>query len=75
MAINPGVRLDAKTWTYAGYKGGSEPGVLSLTWYLVRHDGKAFVLSLVLNDPHRAIDESSAAAVAEAAIALLAKAG
>lgn len=75
LAINPGIQLDPKTWSYAGYKGGSEPGVLSLTWYLVRHDGKAFVLSVVLDDPHRAVDESSAVAVAEAAIGLLAKAG
>jgi hypothetical protein len=75
LAINPGIQLDRKTWSYAGYKGGSEPGVISLTWYLVRHDGKAFVLSIVLNDPHRAIDETGAVAVAEAAVGLLAKSG
>jgi hypothetical protein len=75
LAINPGTQLDPRTWSYAGYKGGSEPGVLSLTWYLVRHDGKAFVLSLVLNDPKRAINETAAVAVAQAAIDLLARAG
>ena len=75
LAINPGVQLDPGTWTYAGYKGGSEPGVLSLTWYLVRHDGKTFALSLVLNNPKRTINETAAVAVAQAAIDLLAKAG
>lgn len=36
LAVNPGVEIDKNTWTYAGYKGGSETGVLNMT-YLLRH--------------------------------------
>jgi beta-lactamase class A len=74
LSINPGISLDSATWPYVGYKGGSEPGVISLTWYLQRHDGHTFVLSLVLNDPRNDISTFAAASVAEAAVALLARA-
>jgi hypothetical protein len=56
------------------YKGGSEPGVLSTTWYLRRSDGRAFVLSIVLNDPAQAISTLAEVEVAQAAAELLAKA-
>ncbi len=74
LAINPGIELDRSTWTYVGYKGGSEPGVLSLTWYLRRRVGRAFVLSIILNDPKQAISELAPVSIAQAAIALLARA-
>ena len=73
LARNPGVALDTKTWPYVAYKGGSEPGVLSLTWLLTRNDGRSFVLSIVLNDSAKAIDETSAVNVAKGAVDLLAK--
>ena len=72
LAINPGVQLDAATWSYVGYKGGSEPGVISTTWYLKRSDGRRFVLSIVLNDPTSDISTLAEVAVAQAAINLLA---
>jgi beta-lactamase class A len=74
LAINPGVRLDPATWSYVGYKGGSEPGVISTTWYLERSDGRAFVLSIVLNDPDSEISTLGEVSVAQAAIDLLAHA-
>ncbi len=74
LSLNPGVELDRSLWRYVAYKGGSEPGVLSLTWYLRRNDGHAFVLSIIVNDPHRDIDTFSAVTDALAAIALLAHA-
>jgi len=74
LAINPGVQLDPATWPYVGYKGGSEPGVISTTWYLERSDGRAFVLSIVLNDPDSDISTLGEVSVAEAAINLLAHA-
>ncbi len=72
LAINPGVQLDPATWPYVGYKGGSEPGVISTTWYLERSDGRAFVLSIVLNDPASDISTLGEVSVAQAAINLLA---
>ena len=74
LAINPGIPFDPATWPYVAYKGGSEPGVISTTWYLRRSDGRAFVLSIVLNDPHGGISTSAEVSVAQAAANLLAKA-
>ena len=74
LAINPGIPFDPATWPYVAYKGGSEPGVISTTWYLRRSDGRAFVLSIVLNDPKGEISTLAEVSVAQAAVKLLAKA-
>jgi beta-lactamase class A len=74
LAINPGLQLDPATWSYVGYKGGSEPGVISTTWYLERSDGRTFVLSIILNDSTAEISTLGEVSVAEAAINLLAHA-
>jgi beta-lactamase class A len=74
LAINPGIAVDAATWPYVGYKGGSEPGVLQLTWLLRRADGRWFVLSMTLDDPASAADETfKAVGLANTALGLLAK--
>jgi beta-lactamase class A len=72
LATNPGIQLDRSSWHYIAFKGGSEPGVISLTLYLQRRDGHAFVLSIILNDEHKTIDDLAAVSAAQAAIALLA---
>ena len=33
------------------FKGGSEPGVVALAWWLSRDDGRKFVVAGMLNDP------------------------
>ena len=68
------MNVDPAEWSYVGYKGGSEPGVLCLDWLLERADGRVFVLAIVLNDTRRGIDTAAAVAVAQGAVALLAKA-
>lgn len=73
LAKNPGLPLDEKTWRYVAYKGGSEPGVLSLAWLLTRRDGRSFVLAIVLNNATTAIDETGAVTIAEGAVELLAR--
>jgi beta-lactamase class A len=73
LAINPGIQLDRELWPYVGFKGGSEPGVLSLTWYLQRRDERRLVLSIVINDSGHDIDTVAAVGVARAAIGLLAR--
>lgn len=60
LAINPGISFDPKTWPYVGFKGGSEPGVLSLAWLLRRADQRWFVVTGMLNDTSKAIDETTA---------------
>lgn len=72
LALNPGIAFDPGTWTYIGYKGGSEPGVLNLTWLLQRADGRWFVLTAGLNDPDRNIDLNGALDLLQGAAGLLA---
>ncbi|HVE91866.1 MAG TPA: serine hydrolase [Actinomycetota bacterium] len=50
LSLNPGLPLDRYAWTYIGFKGGSEPGVLNMTWLLRRLDDRWFVLTATLND-------------------------
>jgi hypothetical protein len=73
LAKNPGVPIGAKTWRYVGYKGGGEEGVVSFAWFLERRDGRAFVLSMVLNDTRHVVDQLSAVSAALGAIELLAR--
>jgi beta-lactamase class A len=49
LAKNPGLPIDAKVWPYIGFKGGSEPGVINMTYLLRRDDGKWFVITLGFN--------------------------
>lgn len=72
LSINPGTRFDLAVWEYIGFKGGSELGVLNLTWLLRRVDGRTFVLTGSLNNTKGAVDEDAAVAVLQAAAQLLA---
>ncbi len=63
LAINPGVELDRKAWTYVGYKGGGEPGVLNMTWLLGRRDGAWFAVSASWNDEAKTVDTAELAAL------------
>jgi len=66
------VDLDAAVWARVAFKGGSEPGVLALSWLLERADGRRFVVNLLASDTARAVDEGAGAAIGAGAIALLA---
>lgn len=56
MAINSGLMIDRTTWNYIGYKGGSEPGVLNLTFLLKSQSGEWFALSAGWNNPAIVLD-------------------
>jgi beta-lactamase class A len=72
LAINPGVgRAIAKDFAYVGYKGGSEPGVLNLTWLLKRSDGHWIALSATWNDPAKPLDEARLAGLMARLVALM----
>lgn len=73
LALNPGVQFDPQAWTYIGFKGGSEPGVLNLTWLLGRADGRWFVMTVGLNDPQTDIDANAVVALMQSAAGLLAR--
>jgi beta-lactamase class A len=52
LAINPGsgLNIPRDRWQYVGYKGGSEPGVLNLTYLLESTKGDWYAVSLGWNN-------------------------
>ena len=66
MAINPSATDAIKAnWRYIGFKGGSEPGVLNLTWLLTDKAGQDWVLTLGWNNPEAVVDEGKLEAIAQ----------
>ncbi len=57
-------------WAYVGYKGGSEPGVLNLTWVLQDRDSEWHLLALSWNDPDAPLDHSKLELLAQRLIRL-----
>ena len=55
----------AKKWRYVGYKGGSEPGVISMSYLLQSPAGKWYIASGSWNDTQQEIDKARFAALME----------
>lgn len=73
MAINPGIApADAKRWRYLGYKGGSEPGVIAMTFLAQAQDGRWFAISGSWNNPAARVDEPRFVALMTRALNLIA---
>ncbi len=71
MAVDPAVAANMTgDWQYIGYKGGSEPGVLNLSWLLQDHAGEWHVVTLSWNNSDAAVDPRALRALAMRAIAL-----
>lgn len=71
MAVNPALTPDMRQeWDYAGYKGGSEPGVLNLSWLLRDESGKWVVVTISWNNEDAVVDQSTLELLAMRAIAL-----
>lgn len=73
LAINPGVHVDRHVWKYVGYKGGSEPGVITMNYLIESSNGSWYTLTAAWNNPHVAIDEAKFVGLVERAIELLAE--
>jgi beta-lactamase class A len=59
LAINPGVGPAVTgDLAFAGYKGGSEPGVLNLTWLVRNRDGAWHVVTGSWNNPAATVEET-----------------
>lgn len=66
MAINPSATATIKAgWPYIGFKGGSEPGVLNLTWLLTDSAGRDWMLSLGWNNDAAVVDQGKLEAIAQ----------
>jgi hypothetical protein len=70
LAKNPAM-TPSRAWSYIGFKGGSEPGVMNGTWILRRADGRWFVVTLGLNGPSP-LDEGIVVGLAHGVIDVLA---
>lgn len=58
LAINPAASDAIKAgWRYVGFKGGSEPGVINLTWLLTDKAGRDWLLTLGWNNEAAVVDE------------------
>jgi len=70
LSINPGLGFPEGQWKYVGYKGGSEPGVINMT-FLLQSDSKQWLtVSATWNDPDKAVDETRFAALVQQAVEL-----
>jgi hypothetical protein len=59
LAINPALApAQRQALAYAGYKGGSEPGVLSLTWLIRTRGGEWLAITGSWNNPAAPVEES-----------------
>ena len=57
MTINKaGLNIDLKVWPYVGYKGGSEPGVLFMSFLLQDAQGAWYSINIGGSDDERLQD-------------------
>ena len=73
LAVNPGIPDLAGPYDYVGYKGGSEGGVLNLSFLLRRKDGVWLAASASWNDTAARLDEGRLIAAMSRLLALLAE--
>ena len=56
LRLNPGIPFDRDIWPEIAYKGGSEPGVLNMSWMVRRRDDRWFIVSVGWTDPAAPVD-------------------
>ena len=71
LAISPGAAGLTDDFGYVGYKGGSEPGVLNLTWLVRTVAGRWHVVTGSWNDAAAPIDEARFAGLMRRALQLV----
>lgn len=54
-----GIGLDPADWPTVWFKGGSEPGVLTLSWLATNDDGESFVVEAMVSNPDAALAPES----------------
>ena len=70
LGVSPGMAPDIRRgFTAAGFKGGSEPGVLNYSWLLRRPSGIWYVVTVSWNNPAAPIDNARLELLAQRLIA------
>lgn len=65
LAVSPALPAERRErLRYAGYKGGSETGVIALNWLLQSRSGAWYAVTASWNDPRKAVNEASFAMLA-----------
>lgn len=64
MAVNPGINLSRDAWPYVGYKGGSEPGTINMTYLAQSAKGRWYAASVTWTQLHSTVDVAQVAAIA-----------
>lgn len=60
MAVNSGIGpASAAKWRYFGYKGGSEPGVISMSFLTQSKTGEWYAISGSWNNPAKEVDDTA----------------
>ena len=71
LAVNPSMSSSVRhDWKYVGYKGGSEPGVLNLSWLLEDAAGRWYAVVASWNDPAAPVDQGTLSMLAQRMVAL-----
>lgn len=73
MDDNPGLDFPKDVFPYVGFKGGSEPGVLNMTWLLRDKHGVWWSVSAGWNDPAKEVDSMYFAGLLQGVVSQLAK--
>jgi beta-lactamase class A len=69
LSLNDGgLALDPAQWKTTWFKGGSEPGVLTLAYLATTRTGRSYVVTVLAEDPSQPINEATAAPVLLSAI-------
>ena len=71
LAIRRGVAVSEELFPWCGFKGGSEPGVINLTFLLKSRSGAWFAFAATWNDPKDAVDEARFAGLVQRALYVL----
>ena len=69
LSLNDGgLQLDPVRWKTTWFKGGSEPGVLTLAYLATTRTGQSYVVTVLAENPSRPINLATAAPVLLSAI-------
>lgn len=60
ISLNPGWPDDNELFSFVGFKGGSEPGVLAMAWVVDTADGQSFVVAGGVANEDAVVDEGTA---------------
>jgi beta-lactamase class A len=72
LEINPGLQLDRTKWKRICYKGGSETGVINMSYLLQSNEGKWYALSATWLNTKAPVDDVKFASLVERTIRMLA---